>query len=111
MKGEKRVPFGGRAAVGHTARAGVILHPTDSSEPSRQAFELACRLARDRGSRLIALHVAAPPAASWLGMAPAPPLPKGYRGAWESRLRLLWPRDPNVRVEHRLEEGDVADAI
>jgi nucleotide-binding universal stress UspA family protein len=44
-------------------------------------------------------------------MAPMPPLPRGYRGAWESRLRQLQPHDPHVRVEHRLEEGDVADAI
>jgi nucleotide-binding universal stress UspA family protein len=89
----------------------VILHPTDYSESSRQAFEYACHLARDRGSRLIVVHVAEPVRGSSLGMAPLPPLPKGYRGAWESRLRLLRPADPNVRIEHRLEEGDVAAAI
>ena len=44
-------------------------------------------------------------------MAPAPLLPEGYRGAWESRLRLLQPRDPGVWVEHRLEEGDAAEEI
>ncbi|MCI0464261.1 MAG: universal stress protein [Gemmataceae bacterium] len=89
----------------------VILHPTDHSETSRQAFELACRIARDCGGRLVVLHVAEPVRISSLGMAPVPPLPKGYRGAWESRLRLLRPRDPTVPVEHRLEEGDVAAAI
>ena len=93
------------------APQGVILHPTDFSESSRQAFEFACRLALDRGSRLIVMHVAEPVRVSSLGMAPLPPLPKGYRGAWESRLRLLRPADPNVRIEHRLEEGDVAAAI
>jgi nucleotide-binding universal stress UspA family protein len=93
------------------APQGVILHPTDFSESSRQAFEFACRLALDRGSRLIVMHVAEPVRVSSLGMAPLPPLPKGYRGAWESRLRLLRPADPNVRIEHRLEEGDVAGAI
>jgi nucleotide-binding universal stress UspA family protein len=90
---------------------GSILHPTDYTEPSRRAFELACRIARDRGSRLIVLHVAEPVHVSSLGMAPLPPLPRGYRGAWESRLRLMQPRDPSVRVEHRLEEGDVAATI
>jgi nucleotide-binding universal stress UspA family protein len=89
----------------------VILHPTDYSEASRQAFELACRLARDRGSRLVVMHVAEPVRISSLGMVAPPPLPKGYRGAWESRLRMMQPRDPAVRVEHRLEEGNVADAI
>lgn len=93
------------------APRGVILHPTDYSESSRQAFELACRLALDRGNRLIVMHVAEPVRVSSLGMVPLPPLPKGYRGAWESRLRLLRPADPNVRVEHRLEEGDVVAAI
>jgi nucleotide-binding universal stress UspA family protein len=89
----------------------VILHPTDYSEASRQAFELACGLARDSGSRLVIMHVAEPVRVSSLGMVAPAPLPKGYRGAWESRLRLIQPHDPAVRVEHRLEEGDVADAI
>jgi nucleotide-binding universal stress UspA family protein len=89
----------------------VILYPTDYSEASRHAFEMACRIARDRGSRLVVMHVAEPVRISSLGMVTPPPLPKGYRGAWESRLRLVQPRDPAVRVEHRLEEGDVADAI
>jgi nucleotide-binding universal stress UspA family protein len=90
---------------------GVILYPTDFSELSRQAFEMACRIARVCGSRLIALHVAEPVRVSSLGMAPVPPLPKGYRGAWESRLRLLQPAEPDVRIEYRLEEGDAAAEI
>src|SRR5689334_10223846 len=89
---------------------GTILHPTDYTEASREAFELACRIARDCGSRLIVLHVAEPIHASSLGMTALPPLPKGYRGAWESRLRLVRSRIPGVQVEHRLEEGDVAAA-
>jgi nucleotide-binding universal stress UspA family protein len=90
---------------------GTILHPTDFSDASRRAFELTCRIAREQDSRLLLLHVAEPVYVSSLGMAPQPPLPKGYRGAWESRLRLMRPRDPSVRVEYRLEEGDVAAAI
>ena len=90
---------------------GTILHPSDYSASSRQAFELACRIARDRGSRLIVMHVAEPVRISSSGMAPVPSLPKGYRGAWESRLRLLRPADANVQVEYRVEEGDVASAI
>jgi nucleotide-binding universal stress UspA family protein len=89
----------------------VILHPTDYSESSRQAFELACQIARDGGNRLIVMHVPEPVLVSSSGMAPLPPLPKGHRGAWESRLRLMLSRDPAVPVEHRLEEGDVAAAI
>src|SRR5579885_3167943 len=75
-------------AAGHVGRLarGAILHPTDYSETSRQAFELACRMARERGSHLVVMHVAEPVQVSSLGMAPLPPLPRGYRGAWESRL-------------------------
>src|SRR5689334_10092186 len=39
----------------------TILHPTDFSEQSSVAFQLACALARDHGARLIVLHVAEEP--------------------------------------------------
>ena len=39
----------------------TILHPTDLSEHSGEAFELACALARDYGARLVLLHVAVLP--------------------------------------------------
>lgn len=103
-------PRASLAAVDHRT-GGIIVHPTDYSAVSRQAFELACRIAGERGSRLVVMHVAEPVTISSIGMAPVPPLPKGYRGAWESRLRLLQSADPTVGVEHRLEEGDIADAI
>ena len=35
----------------------TILHPTDFSEPSRYALELACTLAREQGARVVLLHV------------------------------------------------------
>jgi nucleotide-binding universal stress UspA family protein len=98
------------ADVRHLGR-GVILHPTDYSEGSRQAFELACQIARDGGNRLMVMHVAEPVWVSSSGMASLPPLPKGYRDSWESRLRLMLPRDPAVPIEHRLEEGNIAAAI
>ena len=89
----------------------TILHPTDYSESSRQAFHFVCHIAREHGSRLVVMHVAEPVRMSSFGMAPVPPLPTGYRGAWESRLRMVQSPDRDVCLEHRLEEGDVADAI
>jgi len=34
-----------------------ILHPTDFSENSRDAFQTACRLAREDHAALVVLHV------------------------------------------------------
>lgn len=97
----------------HDGRQGAaaILVPIDYSEPSRRAFDLACRLAGNRAGRLILVHVPDQPRVSSLGMAAGPPLPPGYRGAWESQLSLIRPRDPAVPVEYRIQEGDPATAI
>lgn len=108
----KVIPGTARATPGHgRPTRGTILFPTDYSEPSRQAFELACRIARERGSRLIVLHVAEPMGNSSPGLASVVPLPRGYRGGLEARLHLVQPQDPDVRAEHRLEVGDAATEI
>jgi HlyD family secretion protein len=39
----------------------ALLHPTDLTEASRHAFDLACQIARDRGARVVVLHVVPPP--------------------------------------------------
>jgi len=44
-------------AVFHT-----ILHPTDFDPPSIEAFRVARALAQQLGAKVIAFHVAAPPA-------------------------------------------------
>jgi nucleotide-binding universal stress UspA family protein len=46
---------------------GTILHPTDFSENSEFAFRVACALARDYNSRLVLLHVIAPPMVIYAG--------------------------------------------
>jgi len=38
----------------------VILHPTDFSEDSDQAFQLACNMARDQFATLVVVHVLSP---------------------------------------------------
>jgi nucleotide-binding universal stress UspA family protein len=53
----------------------VILHPTDFSPSSEQAFHLACSLARDHGARLIALHVLERPLIIQSGVMTPPPPP------------------------------------
>jgi nucleotide-binding universal stress UspA family protein len=78
----------------------LILHPTDFSERSRHAFDVACALARG-GGRLIVLHIVeAVHVAS-----------EGYEQALYERLRELEPDDPSITVEYQLLEGDPATEI
>jgi nucleotide-binding universal stress UspA family protein len=88
----------------------VILHPTDFSENSVYAFRLACSLARDYGARLVVLHVAEPPVIVPVDGMAAIPVPID-REQLLIQLRSWQARETNVRVEHRLAEGDPAAAI
>ena len=38
----------------------TLMHPTDLTEASRHAFDLACEIARDRGARIVVVHVVPP---------------------------------------------------
>ena len=80
----------------------TILHPTDFSECSGHALQLACSLARDHGARLIVLHVMPVPLVQEKRL---------YREEMTSELNRLGASDAQVRVEHRLEEGDAATQI
>lgn len=90
-----------------------ILHPTDFSQPSDYAFRLAHSLARDHGSRLIVLHVVATlgPELATFGEATTELEPESYQRKLWAELRQVQPKDPAVRVEHRLAEGDPAKEI
>ncbi len=93
------------------AQIQTILHPTDFSENSRYAFQTACALARENRATLIVLHVMIP-SVSKLQEAP-PPDPLRPVESQETGARLPWPRpsDPQIRVEHRLTEGDPAEEV
>jgi nucleotide-binding universal stress UspA family protein len=88
----------------------TILHPTDFSAYSDQAFQLACALSRDYGARLIVLHVATPPVIVY-GEGVLPPEPAVFQEQLRERLQHVVPKDPKLAVEHRLVEGDVAKEI
>jgi len=88
----------------------TILHPTDFSERSEYAFTMACALARDFGARLLALHVAAQPAAGF-GEGIVAPDPERDEDAVREKLYRLRAPDAGIRVEHRFEEGDPAAEI
>jgi nucleotide-binding universal stress UspA family protein len=87
----------------------TILFPTDLLENAERAFPLACSLARDCGARIVVLHVTPPP----LGHdeLDARRHPEEYYGAlWEALREVQAPAN-DVRVEHRLEEGDASKRI
>jgi universal stress protein A len=86
----------------------TILHPTDFSERSDQAFRLACSLARDHGARVVLLHVAPPPATAIGGV--MTPEPGGHEDCWE-QLRRRQPDDPRVSVERLLAVDSPGEGI
>jgi nucleotide-binding universal stress UspA family protein len=87
----------------------TILFPTDFSESAKQAFALACSLARDCGARLIVLHVVPPPVGHDELLARRNPH-EYYGGVWRA-LRDLRAPDQNINVEHILKEGEPAQRI
>jgi nucleotide-binding universal stress UspA family protein len=88
----------------------TILHPTDFSNNSAFALQLACSLAQDYGARLVVLHVAAPPVIIY-SEGVVPPDPESDREALRQNLLEVPPWDPKVAVEHQMVEGDAATEI
>ena len=88
----------------------TILHPTDYSESSGSAFELACALARDYSATLVVAHVV-PPTRVFAPDGIAVPLPAEEEYEPRAKLARLHPTDPRVEIDHRLLEGDPADTI
>src|SRR5262249_24396073 len=92
--------------------ARTILCPVDFSDCSRYAFRLAGVLAHGHESRVVVVHVSQKlrPMVAY-GEALAELQPKEYKEwLWKvlQRFRL---REPKVKVEHRLMEGDPAREI
>lgn len=89
----------------------TILHPTDFSERSENAFQLACALTRDYGARLVVLHVVAPLSPFAYGEGLPPPDPTILLREAKDHLERLEVRGADARAERRLEEGDPAAEI
>jgi nucleotide-binding universal stress UspA family protein len=88
----------------------VILHPTDFSETSQAALEAARSLARERGSRLVLLHVA-PLEVFVSGMIASEIDVQIYRETLEETRKRLDGPDLKHPVETRLCRGDASDEI
>lgn len=87
-----------------------ILCPTDFSEPSRAAFQLACSLARDYSARLLIVHVN-PPQPVYAPDGIALPFPQEDRDILLARLAEVRPTDPHIAYEQRLLDGEPAEQI
>ena len=97
----------------------TILCPTDLSERSAAAFDVACALARDSGARLVVMHVL--PSINpepRTGPHRPPPLTeqmlaelKAYREEMRRRFAALLAPELGVRMDRMLKEGDAASNI
>ena len=88
----------------------TILHPTDYSESSAAAFDVACALARDFRAELVVCHVAPYPVTGTAdGMVFE--IPSGSEGEMVDKLKTVRPKDTSIRVTHRLIRGDAAKEI
>jgi len=96
----------------------TILHPTDFSESSQHALELACALAREQDARLLILHVLPRPAA--IGRDSAVPAFKdmhttedlaAYRQEMAGMLSRARDKADCTNVDTLLKEGPVAEEI
>lgn len=88
----------------------TILCPVDFSAPSNYAFRSACLLAKSCQARLIVLHVVESLLTGAAG-GMLVPLPEIDDKALVERLKKVRPKNPRIRVEHRLADGDPAAEI
>jgi len=87
----------------------AILQPTDFSQHSEYAHEVACALAHDYGARLMILHVA--PTMMVYGQGVIPPDPEVVSQEAQAQLERLKAPNDSVQVKRRLEKGDPATEI
>jgi len=91
----------------------IILHPTDFSESSNYALQIAADLARLHQAKILILHVAETlgPENVTYGEATSQLEPASYRLRLESDLRQSVPAPSGVSVEYLLAGGDTAQEI
>lgn len=87
-----------------------ILFPTDFSTQAQTALEMATSLARDRGAKLLIVHVEEPPLA-YGGGEMYYGIEEPDREELKRMLAEVLPTDPEVGYEHRLMIGTPGGAI
>jgi nucleotide-binding universal stress UspA family protein len=87
-----------------------ILYPTDFSTLGQTALEMATSLARDRGAKLLIVHVEEP-ATAYGGGKLFYGIDEPDREELQRMLSEVVPTDPSVGYEHRLLIGSPATGI
>ncbi len=90
---------------------GAILHPTDFSERSEDAFQAACSLAGDHGAHLVVLYVQRPDVVGSAECTAYVPDPIRTPADVKEMLSQRHDIDPGLDVEYRVVEGDPAAQI
>lgn len=88
-----------------------ILHPTDFSPGSAEAFRYACALARDCGARLIVLHVLESAAATVGEAALVPFHLEEARQLAQKNIEEIRAIDTEIPLEKILREGAAPSVI
>ena len=90
----------------------TILHPTDFSNSSKQAFLYACALARDCDARLVVIHTVEPAVMMVSDGIAVPDEMEEMRELAQHQLDELQPIDPHAceRVQGRPGSGMILDA-
>jgi nucleotide-binding universal stress UspA family protein len=91
----------------------TILHPTDFSNRSEDAFQAACSLARDHGARVVVLYVRAPTLIAGAFGEPGPMVPDPVQTPADVKEKIvaMHPLDPALDIEFCVGEGDPAVEI
>jgi len=91
----------------------VILQPTDLSDHSRCAFQIAADLARQHEATLLVLHVVETlgPENATYGEVVSQPEPESYRRRLEDDLRRFVPAPAGVAIRYLMAAGEPAQEI
>jgi nucleotide-binding universal stress UspA family protein len=88
-----------------------ILVPTDFTEHSVSAFQIATALARDHGGKLLVLHVREAPIAPFAPFGAMPPTESESQKVLLDKLERLRLSDRTISIEYVVVEGDPAEEI
>jgi len=89
----------------------TILHPTDFSERSEDAFKAACSLARDHGARLVVVYVRVPVVVGYGELGPIVPDPVQTPADVKAKMAALHVLDPSLEVSYCVADGSPASEI